>query len=414
MEAHERQAILYTSSAHALVHVIELTFAAVLVLVGLEFGLGLVALGLIANALAITFGAGALPAGFLADRVGSRRMLVTTMVGAAVCSLLVALSTNTAMLAVTLTALGLAIGFYHPSGLSLIARVVQKRALGMGYHGMAGNLGVALTPFFAAGVAQWWGWRGPYFILAGLALALAVATYLAPFREGGRQEAATTPLVDSAATQWHQLLGPLLLLYVATMMGGFIYRGTLTFLPAHFQQNVQLRIGGLEGVALAGSLATVALLFGVAGQYIGGNLAQKYRRETLVLLLTLALLPTLLLMGTTRGLPLVAAAAAFALFNFMAQPAWNTLVAEYTPAQLQGRSYGLSFFAAFGLGSFAAGFSGVVAARLGIQWVFVVMGGFAFLVALLALVLLLRALGRRPAAPVVAPAPRGGPGAGYP
>jgi MFS family permease len=194
------------------------------------------------------------------------------------------------------------------------------------------------------------------------------------------------------------------------MVGGFIYRGTLTFLPAHFQENVQLRVGGLEGVALAGDLATIALLFGVAGQYIGGNLAQKYRLEKLVLALTVVLVPALVLMGLTTGVALVIAAAAFALFNFMAQPAWNSLVAEYTPPDLQGRSFGLNFFATFGLGSFSAGFSGLVAARLGVQWVFVVMGGLAFLISLLALLLLRRALNRRQAVPTPASAATGDPG----
>jgi len=117
------------------------------------------------------------------------------------------------------------------------------------------------------------------------------------------------------------------------------------------------------------------------------------------LMLSLLLIPSLLLVGLTGGLALVVAGAAFALFNFMAQPAWNSLVAEYTPAHLQGRSYGINFFATFGLGSFAAGFSGLVAEGLGIEWVFVVMGGLAFLVTLLAGVLWMRAAGRRRAQP---------------
>lgn len=400
MESRERQAILYAATAHGLVHVVEITYSVLLLRIGVEFGIGVAALGLIANAMRLALGSGAIPAGFVADRLGSRRMLVITMVAASGCSLLVALSTNVAMLAVTLTALGAAIGLYHPSGLSLISRNVEKRGLAMGYHGMAGNMGVALTPLFASGVASFWGWRGPYFVLAVVTLAVAAVILLAPFRErAGRPEGAGQATgaapVAGGAERWHELLGPLLLLYMATMLGGFIYSGSLTFLPAHFQEHVHLRIGRWEGPVLAGSLTTVALFFGVAGQFIGGNLAQRYRLERLALLLSLLLAPSLLLVGLTSDAALVAAAAGFALFNFMAQPAWNSLVAEYTPAHLQGRSYGINFFATFGLGAFAAGFSGVVAQRLGVQWVFVVMAGLAVLVSVLALWLLARASGRR-------------------
>jgi MFS family permease len=82
-------------------------------------------------------------------------------------------------------------------------------------------------------------------------------------------------------------------------------------------------------------------------------------------------------MGVSGGLLLVAASAVFVFFNFSSQPIYSGLIAEYAPGTALGRSYGLSFFAAFGLGSTAATFSGFLADRWGTSSVFLALAGFA-------------------------------------
>ena len=57
------------------------------------------------------------------------------------------------------------------------------------------------------------------------------------------------------------------------------------------------------------------------------------------------------------------ASGAFVLFSFGAQPIYTGLIADYTPGRLLGRSYGLTFFAAFGLASVGSTYAGFFAAR---------------------------------------------------
>jgi MFS family permease len=402
----QRRIVLSTALAHALVHTIELTYAALLLRIGAEFGQGEFMLGVIANVAAFTFGAGALPAGVLVDRLGSQRVIIFSFLAAAAAALLVGLSPNAFVLGLFLALLGLSIGLYHPAGLAVIAQGAEKRGLALGYHGVAGNIGAALAPALAVGLAVAIDWRAAYFFLSGLALLLVLLLRVIRLPEV-RPRLASTPA--SAATDGLQparALAPLFLVYGVFVLNGFIYRGSITFLPAHIEENVHISILGINEAALAGSLTTVALLAGSAGQYFGGSLSQRHVLERLAPPMALAVVPALLLMGVSSGLALVAVSAVFVFFNFTGQPVYNGLIAEYTPQGAMGRSYGISFFAAFGLGSAAASFAGFFAQRWGTGSVFLSLAGFALLTMSLTVVIWRRASGRGSlAAPGQAAAP---------
>ena len=72
----------------------------------------------------------------------------------------------------------------------------------------------------------------------------------------------------------------------------------------------------------------------------------------------------------------------------MGQPIYNNLIADYSPVAWRGRSYGISFFCSFGIGSFSATFLGYIAERSNTSWIFVTMAGIS-LVALICVVVLL-------------------------
>ena len=409
--------VLYTGLAHALVHTIELTYAALLLRIGHEFGQGDFMLGVIANGAAFAFGAGALPAGVLVDRLGSQRVITFSFLAAAAAALLVGLSPNAVVLGVFLALLGLTIGLYHPAGLAVIAQGAEKRGLALGYHGVAGNIGAALAPALAIGLAVAIDWRAAYFLLSALALLLVILLRIIRLPEVSARPAAALAPAPADRVEAAQALAPLLLVYGVSVLNGFIYRGSMTFLPAHIEEHVHISVLGINEAALAGSLTTVALLAGSAGQYVGGSLSQRRVLEQLAPPMALAVVPALLLMGISSGLALVAASAAFVFFNFSGQPVYNGLIAEYTPQGAMGRSYGISFFAAFGLGSAAASFAGFFAQRWGTGSVFLSLAGFALIVMSLTVVIWRLASGqaglmaRRPAA-LPADLAAGEPGAG--
>ena len=92
-----------------------------------------------------------------------------------------------------------------------------------------------------------------------------------------------------------------------------------------------------------GAATSLAYLFGIAGQYVGGVLADRHDLRRLYLAFHALSLPALLLMTALSGLPLVGGAALFVFFSLGMQPIENSLFAHYTPARWRATAYGLKF-----------------------------------------------------------------------
>ena len=371
----ERRIIAYTSAAHSLIHILEWTYAALLIKISLEFDLGFFLLGALGNVAAFTFGFGALPSGFLTDRLGSRRVLYVCMLGSGLSAVLVGISQTSVMLGIALALMGLTMGLYHPAGIALIAQRVRQRGMALGLHGVSGNLGIAVTPLLAGGLAFAFDWRAAYFFLAALAIALGlVLRAISLGDEPERAEVAPPPAERTERGSGSFM--PLMLIYGVFVLNGFIYSASRTFLPTHISSE------GSE--AIGDSLATVALLMGAVGQYIGGSLSQRFPLERLAPLMAIMVVPCLIIMGVTSGALLVVAAGGFVMFSFGSQPIYTGLIADYTPGRLLGRSYGLTFFAAFGLASVGSTYAGFFADRWdSTSAVFVALAPFAALAFLL-------------------------------
>ena len=392
----ERRIIGVTSSVHGMNHGLELTYAAVLSSIARHFDVDLLFLGIVANLAALGYGALALPSGVLADRWGSKRVIILSLLGGGILSLLVAVSPNVNFLAIALIVMGLAAGLYHPAGLALITRGVDKKSIGLGYHGLAGNLGVAFTPAIAGAIAGAFSWRLAFVVFGILSIFLAVIVHFMLVDEHGGNISSQNKKTNDfwrSLEGFKPMLKPFAAIFLINIFAGVIYRGAITFLPLHVENQVATKFLGIDPVTLAGSLTTIALLFGAVGQYVGGYLGESVQREKLVTILAILLLPSLLFLAAVNGMAIVIGAGLFALFYFMAQPAYNTLVADYTPQHLRGTSYGLCFFATFGLGSFGGSLSGYVANEFGTHWVFLMLSGFAFAVLALSVYLLIYSKG---------------------
>ncbi len=391
MKSFERRALGYTCVSHGLVHVVELTYGTVLVAIADEFGASLLALGILANVFGLALGITALPVGILADRMGETRLLTLCCLGMGVSAVVIGLSPNINVLGAGLLLLGLALGIFHPVGSALVARVATSRGSGFGYMGVGGNVGLAFGPILAGAIASALGWRASYFIFAVPSLVLAFLFFLS-----SRADISVTPQpiakAETGKGALRPFLVPLLLIIGASIMNGLIYRGAVTFLPLYLSERIQLTVLSWDSVLIAGSFATVALVFGVVGQFLGGYLSDRRRREGIALISALATVPLLFVVGNSTGVVLLCAAAGFAFFHFMGQPVYNALIADYSPVAWRGRLYGLYFFCAMGGGSFAASMLGYVGGEFGTNWVFIVAAGFGILALACTAFLLVRAV----------------------
>src|SRR5256886_7063648 len=169
----DRRAVAVLGFPHGTGHANILSIPLFLLAWHVEFGADNLTLGFLAASAYSLYGIGAVPFGFLADRRAPDRLLLLCASGIAGSMAAVAASPSVPILAVSLGALGLFSGAYHPTGLSVISRTVTEQGRGMGGHGMGGSLGIAAGPAYVGGaIAFGSSWRlvaGSLILPAGIA-----------------------------------------------------------------------------------------------------------------------------------------------------------------------------------------------------------------------------------------------------
>jgi MFS family permease len=321
----------------------------------LEFQADDVTIGLLAATLFACFGISSVPFGLLADLRAPAKLLRVCVLGIAISLAAVAVSPTLPWLAVSLAALGLSSGIYHPTALSAISRSVEAQGRGMGWHGMGGSLGIALGPaFVGVTLAAGWPWRttaGLLIFPALLGLGWLSAGRL-PVPRASPSGQLRAPLRSLATVGY----GRILLVY---FFAGIAYQGSLTFLPRF----------------VGPGLFAVALGLGAVGQVIAGTLADRRRPDRILSSLSLGgtgLLVLLAVAGPSSAFLIGALAFGFVLFSLEALQ--NTLVTRAAPRAWRGVAFGFSFLSVFGFGSIGAVLAGWLIDRAQTSLLFLVLG----------------------------------------
>ena len=357
--------IVLVSSAHALVHVYELSLPSVELEVAREYSsnaqAGKAFTGSLSFSWRLLWGFGALVAGWLVDRYGANRMLALYLLGCGASCALVAVAGGPALLTVAMITMGAFASIYHPAGLTLISHQTDaaSRPRALGLHGIFGSAGISAAPFLAGSVlAAGLSWRDYYWLLTAPGIALAMFFISRTLRGA---DAVTTEsdsskegkTADDDRGNWRSYFT----LTVLALLQGFVYSAMMSFLPRYLSG---WKIESFEiPVASVGSyLAAAVLLVGCVGQFLAGRFARPGLLEIQLAAISFGNAPFLIWMATAQGDMRPLAAACFALVHFMNQPIYNSLIASYTPRRLRSRCYGFSFAMAFGVGGFGPLFAG--------------------------------------------------------
>lgn len=399
------------------------------------------------------YGVMALPAGFISDKLGYKFSLMIYFIGTPITLCIVGSANSTFILGIGLALMGIFASIYHPAGLAMISHVRQRgKALGLqGIAGNIGlAFAPLIAGALASGLS--WRYAYYILSLPGFltgALFLPVVRWAESHGQLG--EVSVNENAKSNQPRQRMSIAPLVALYMVMTVMGFCYQGVTTMLPIYVDSEALFDIGGnfqddlnqskfsenlrLEfqkngneipqdaefSIKKAGNrwalreqgktrytimregntlkvyastgrgkiFVTIILLIGMIGQYIGGHTADRYRKTRLYLLFNSLSLPFMIMVGFMSGIPLIAVAGLFALFHFSCQPVENSLLAQYTPLKLRSSGYGLKFVFAFGIGSFAAAFSGYIGENFGLNSVFFALSGVIFLAMIVMTILLL-------------------------
>ncbi len=388
MNREEKRILGLTASSHHLVHLYEGVLPPLIPILLAEFSTDYFHLGMVVTIFSYTFGLGALPAGYLSDRMGSKALIVIYLFGAGMLSILVLpIHTLTAYGAI-MGCIGLFCSLYHPAANTLISHVFQKKGKAFAINGIAGSFGIAVVPIVSAWIGSFFGWRVPHMIFGLIGITVGCLALTLPKRSFPTVSADYRE--DKKLNQFKGSYLNLVLFYLTASFLGITYRGTMTFLPAYMGQKVQLSFIQLDAVAMGGTIATVALVFGGVGQYIAGHLVDRYKVEKLYFGVMIIGTVWIFLMSESTNVMLIISAVLYTLFYFATQPLQNYIISSYLPKHRQGLGFGIHFFLAFSVGSTAAAISGYLADRFGLASVFQVMAICLLISALLACALLIR------------------------
>jgi MFS family permease len=374
MSRTEYNVLTTTCFGHFLSHFNMLVFPAVVLPLAARLEMSLSAVLRISFWMYLLFGLTALPWGLIADRLGANALMRLYYAGAGICGLAAAgWIDSPGWLSVALAGVGLFSGIYHPTGLGLISKHVSRVSMGMGINGMFGNLGLATAPLLA-GVVTWiWGPRAAYLMLGALNLAGLTVMTLLPL-----------PHTASESSKVKQTNGSkgFVILLVAMMLGGIAYRGATVILPAYFELRNQDLFqwlsqslpDGLSANLVATMITSVIFLVGMAGQYMGGRIAERFSLPYSYVVFHLITILPAFLMAQTADLPLILFALIYFFFLLGMQPIENTLLSLLTPARWRHAAFGMKFVLTFGVGALAVKGIEAIEKSAGIQWVWPALG----------------------------------------
>lgn len=384
MDGQDRS-IIAISGSHGIMHAYLVLLPAMIPILQGDLGdIGTV--GMLASLVSLFYGWFSLPVGFIADKYSRRLLIAASMVLCGGASIIVGLSPNVPVAAVGMIILGIGASLYHPCGYAHMALVSDEmRGRYMGYQGLGGDMGMAVSFLTSSILGSSFGWRMTFLIWGVVGLVIAAVDLLVI--KDIVCEVDPTQLRKGPVETVRRMFATaerrtLLLTFVIVVISGMLWTGVSNFIMVY--------ITDVKMVALviAGGLSTLKYTVGAFAMIIGGVLSDKLGRKKLLLfgyslfavsLVALTLAPSNLLI--LAGL-LVVLGFAF----FVTQSPMNALLGDISHKDTVGVTYGVNFTLKYGIGFFTPAIAGWLAVNYSLNHVFyffAALSAAAFLVATL-------------------------------
>ena len=385
LDRRARVTLLFSSLGHAFMHMLTAFFFIIVLALEQEWSRPYHELVSLWTLGALLVGAGALPAGWLADRWHAPGMMIVMFIGMGLSCLVSASADGPVTLLVGLGALGIFASIYHPVGIPWIVRASHAQGKALGINGVFGGLGVAAAGGATGLLIDAWGWRAAFTVPGVIALLAGVTLWIC-VRRGLVADGPAQPRDAHRGHTRGAMLRTFALMLLTMFSLGFVYQASQAAYPKVFD----LRLGTLVGEGTAGVGLIIAAVYASAAlmQLFGGYLADRLPLKPLYLGSFLVQIPILIAVGSAFGVPLVVIATAAVLLSTGALPAENMLLARVAPRRHLSLAFGVKFVIAFGTAPLAIAFVAWVYRLNGEFWIlFVALAAMALLGALAALAL---------------------------
>ena len=341
--------------AHGYSHFFQMVLPPIFVILKVEFDVSFTALGLLATLMFAASGTGQMIAGFLVDRIGARRILLSGLAICSLATLAMSVAQSYEVLVALAVVVGIGLSVFHPADLSILTRKVNPARLGRAYavHALCGNLGWAVAPPFVAGLAALFDWR------TAVASAGAAGLAYVAFMLFWSRDLADEPVVE---TKWQDpeeesFAADIRLLSSAPIVLCFCYFTFFAMAMVGMQNFGALSLMKLHGLPFASATAVLTgfLIASAVWVFIGGIIADRTPRHHALAMLGTALgsvfmFGVAMVSGIALAVPVLMIFSGFAIGLTM--PSRDMIVRKVTPDEKTGRVFGF-VYAGLDLGSLA-------------------------------------------------------------
>jgi len=347
-----------------------------------QLGVGYVELGFALTVFAVTSGLTQAPIGYLADRIGARKVLLMGLTLGGFALIMLGLHLSYSLLIASAVLLGLANSVYHPADYAILSAHMDEARMGRAFsiHTFAGFLGGAVAPAIVAALVAVTGGYGALIVAGAVGPAVALLLVIV----GIPDASAADRKVDGVRAPQQSVITPaIILLTIFFTLLSLSNAGIGNF-------GVVALMSGYGASFSSANLALTAFLGASAiGVLAGGVLADRTRRHGQLAAACYAVNAAIVLIIATihlQSLLLMAAMATAGFLGGVIAPSRDMLVRNAAPPGAAGRAFGI-VSTGFNLGGIVSPllFGWIMDQNLP-RWVFGASVVFMILTVLLALV----------------------------
>jgi MFS family permease len=338
---------LLLNVGHLFDHLFMLIFATAVLAIEKEWGIPYKDLMPYAIGGAIAFGAGSIPAGWLADRWSRHGTMVVFFIGIGLASIVTAFAQTPLQLGAGISLIGLFAAIYHPVGIAMLVANTKTLGKTLGVNGVWGNLGLAFAALITGALIDLFHWRAAFVLPGLLSVAVGVWFYTLWPKDEARPSGKKAAAAHISKSLMVRVFAVLL---VAVCLNSLIFNSATFAMPKLFDARLRELTSSPMGI---GILVCMTYVIAAMAQLLVGHAIDRYAVKPVFIGVVVLQAPLLYLASVTQGWTLLVTCVLVMFFVFGQIPINDAIVTRYTSDEWRARALGLRYVVSFSAGATA-------------------------------------------------------------